>query len=79
MQKLLLLDADVIIDLHVMNLFNKLSKSYAVMVTSEVLREANYYKKGGRRLPINIENIVLLITLLTGELLIFYQIASNIT
>ena len=58
MRKLLLLDADVIIDLHVMNLFNKLSKSYDVMVTWEVLREARYYKKGGRRLPINIENEV---------------------
>jgi len=39
MRKLLLLDADVIIDLHALDLFNKLSKSYDILVTPEVLRE----------------------------------------
>lgn len=45
MRKLLLLDADVIIDLHVLGLFEKLAKAYEIFVTLEVLRKARHYKK----------------------------------
>lgn len=61
MRKLLLLDADVIIDLHVLDLFKKLSKSYDVLVTSEVLREARYYQKAGKKSPIDIKGKVTVI------------------
>jgi hypothetical protein len=47
MKKLLLLDADVVIDLHSLGLFEKICKSYRVFVTREVLNEAKYYKKVG--------------------------------
>jgi hypothetical protein len=55
MRRLLLLDADVIIDLHVLGVFDKLSKAYEIFVTVEVLREARYYKKAGKKYPIQIK------------------------
>jgi len=61
MRKLLLVDADVIIDLHVLDLFNKLLKSYDILVTLEVLQEARYYKKGGKKFPIDIKRKVTVI------------------
>ena len=45
MKKLLLLDADVVIDLHSLGLFEKMSKSYDMFVTRKVFEEAKYYKK----------------------------------
>ncbi|MBL7178448.1 MAG: hypothetical protein ABIE47_01740 [Pseudomonadota bacterium] len=54
MRKLLLLDADVVIDLHTLGLFRKISKAYDVYVTQEVYEEATYFKKGGSKNPINI-------------------------
>jgi hypothetical protein len=61
MKKLLLLDADVVIDLHSLGLFDKICKSYSVHVTREVLREAKYYKKKNRKIPIQIEKRVSII------------------
>ncbi len=43
MKKLLLLDADVVIDLHSLGLFEKMSKSYNLFVTREVFEEAKNY------------------------------------
>ncbi len=54
MKKLLLLDADVVIDLHSLGLFDKISKSYSIFVTREVSREAKYYKKRNKKIPIQI-------------------------
>ena len=54
MKKLLLLDADVVIDLHSLGLFDKINKSYSIFITQEVLREAKYYKKRNRKIPIQI-------------------------
>jgi len=54
MKKLLLLDADVVIDLHSLDLFEKIGKAYDVYVTREVFKEAAYFKKSGSRIPINI-------------------------
>ncbi len=54
MKKLLLLDADVIIDLHSLGLFEKMSKSYSLFVTQEVLTEAKFYKRRNRKIPIKI-------------------------
>jgi hypothetical protein len=61
MRKLLLLDADVIIDLHSLVLFGKISRAYDVYVTQEVYEEATYFKKGGSKNPINITDRVIVI------------------
>ena len=42
MKKLLLLDADVVIDLHSLGLFGKMIKSYDLFVTRQVFEEANF-------------------------------------
>lgn len=54
MKKLLLLDTDVILDLHTLGLFERFSRAYEIQVTREVFDEAKYYKKGGRRFPVRI-------------------------
>jgi predicted nucleic acid-binding protein len=61
MKKLLLLDADVVIDLHSLGLFEKMSKSYDLFVTREVFEEAKYYKKRHQKIPINIKEKVVII------------------
>lgn len=58
MKKLLLLDADVVIDLHTLGLFEKVAKSYDLKVTREVLRETKYYLKGNKKIPIDIRKMV---------------------
>ncbi len=58
MKKLLLLDADVVIDLHSLDLFDKLAKAYEIKVTQEVLKEAKWYMRRGKKIPINIRNKV---------------------
>jgi predicted nucleic acid-binding protein len=58
MRRLLLLDADVVIDLHVIGLFGKVANAYALQVTEEVFEEAIYYRKGGRKVRIDIEGTV---------------------
>jgi len=57
MRKLLLLDADVIIDLHTLDLFEKVSKSYNICLTQIVFEEARYYKKGGAKIAIDIKDV----------------------
>jgi hypothetical protein len=54
MKKLLLLDADVVIDLHSLGLFEKMSKSYNLFVTREVCEEAKFYRKRNQKIPIKI-------------------------
>ena len=44
MRKSLLLDADVIIDLHSLGLFERISKAYDICLTRNVFEEARYYK-----------------------------------
>ena len=61
MKKLLLLDADVIIDLHTLGLFEKITKKYDIWVTRTVLGEAQYFKKEGKRERIDISNKVTVI------------------
>jgi hypothetical protein len=58
MKKLLLLDADVIIDLHSLQLFEKLRKSYNPYVTQEVLAKAKFYKRRNQKIPIKLGNKV---------------------
>ena len=58
MKRLLLLDTDVIIDLHTFGLFEKIAKAYDVKVTRDVFREAKSYPKGNKVLPINIKDKV---------------------
>ena len=54
MKKLLLLDADVIMDLHTLGLFEKITKTYEVSVARTVVDEAQYFKSGGKRHKIDI-------------------------
>jgi outer membrane protein assembly factor BamA len=61
MKKLLLLDADVVIDFHSLGLFEKICRAYDVYVTQEVYEEATYFKKGGSKNPINIADKVIVI------------------
>ena len=58
MKKLLLLDADVIIDLHTLGLFERIIKNYEVHVTKTVLGEAAYFKSSGERTRVHIRNRV---------------------
>ena len=60
MRKLLLLDADVIIDLHALDLFEKLSKAYNICLTRNIFEEARYYKKGGAKIDIDIKDITII-------------------
>jgi len=48
MRRLLLLDANIIIDLHTLGLFDRICKSYDVYVTPEVFKEADRYPAGGK-------------------------------
>jgi hypothetical protein len=56
MRKLLLLDADVIIDLHTLGLFGKTSKSYDsdICLTRNIFEEARYFKKNRAKIAIDI-------------------------
>jgi len=60
MRKLLLLDADVIIDLHTLGLFGKISKAYNICLTRDVFEEARYYKKDGAKIDINLKDVVII-------------------
>jgi len=60
MRKLLLLDADVIIDLHTLGLFGKISKAYNICLTRDVFEEARYYKKDGTKIDIDIKDVVII-------------------
>jgi len=44
MKKLLLLDADVVIDLHTLGLFDRIVTGYQILVTKTLLSEASYFK-----------------------------------
>jgi hypothetical protein len=61
MKKLLLLDADVVIDLHTLGLFDRISKGYEIHITKTVLHEVLYFKSGGTRTKINIRDRVTVI------------------
>lgn len=61
MKKLLLLDADVIIDLHTLGLFDRIIKGYEIHVTKTVLSEASYFKSGGTKTKIDIHDRVTIV------------------
>lgn len=50
--KLWLLDADVIIDLLALNVFNKLIKNHDVFIASTVIDEVRYYISGGLKFEV---------------------------
>lgn len=60
MRKLLLLDADVIIDLHTLGLFGKISNAYDISLTREVFEEARYYKKDGEKFDIDFKDVTII-------------------
>lgn len=60
MRKLLLLDADVVMDLHTLGLFRRIKKAYDVYVTRTVFEEARYYKKNGRKYKIEIKDLTVI-------------------
>ncbi|HEA66140.1 MAG TPA: hypothetical protein ENI07_04870 [Desulfobacterales bacterium] len=57
MRKLLLLDADVVIDLHALGLFGKIRKTYDISLTRNVFQEAKYYKRGRTKIVIGIKDV----------------------
>jgi hypothetical protein len=61
MKKLLLLDADVVIDLHTLDVFDRISRGFEIHITKTVLDEAQYYKSGGTKTKINIRDRVTVI------------------
>ena len=60
MRKLLLLDADVVIDLHTLGLFEKMNKTYDIYLTRSVFEEAKYYRKNGVKIDISIKGVTIL-------------------
>ena len=60
MRKLLLLDADAVIDLHTLDLFVKINKGYDVCLTQTVFEEARYYKKDGVKIEINMKDATII-------------------
>ena len=60
MRKLLLLDADVVIDLHGLGLFGKIRKAYDICLTRNVFEEARYYKKSGTKIGIDIKAVTII-------------------
>jgi hypothetical protein len=61
MKRLVLLDADVIIDLHTLGLFESLAKGYDVSVARSVFHEARYYPYHGKTHRIDIKDKVTII------------------
>lgn len=61
MKKLLLLDADVVIDLHTLGVFDRISKGFAIHITKTVLEEVQYFKSGGKKTRIHIDDCVTVI------------------
>lgn len=61
MKKSLLLDADVVIDLHSLSLFDKIRNAYNAKVTREVFGEAKGYLIAGKKKKINIKGKVTII------------------
>jgi len=61
MKKLLLLDADVIIDLHTLGVFDRISKGFEIFITRTVLEEARYFKSSGMRIRMQISDRVTVI------------------
>ena len=59
MRRSLLLDADVVIDLHTLGLFGKISSAYDICLTRDVFVEARYYKKDGIKIDIDIKHVVI--------------------
>lgn len=60
MRKLLLLDADVVIDLHTLSLFGKINKAYDICLTRTVFEEARYYKKDRAKIKIDIKDAAII-------------------
>ena len=60
MRKLLLLDADAVIDLHTLGLFGKINKAYDVCLTRTVFEEARYYQKDSAKVKIDIKDAVII-------------------
>jgi hypothetical protein len=69
MKKLLLLDADVVIDLHSFGLFEKVSKAYHINLTKKIFDEAKFYPKGNHLLPIDLKDKVTVIEEINVEYL----------
>ncbi len=69
MKKLVLLDADVIIDLHSLQLFDAITKSYDVYVARTVFREARFYPYKNQILPIDINGKVTIVDVVDEQLL----------
>jgi len=61
MKKLLLLDADVVIDLHTLGVFDRISRGFEIHITKTVLGEAQYFRRRGTKTRIHIGDCVTVI------------------
>ena len=61
MKRSLLLDADVVIDLHRLELYEQISGPYDIKVTREVFGEVKYFRRGNTKVPIDISQKVTII------------------
>jgi len=60
MRRSLLLDADVVIDLHTLGLFGKISRAYDICLTRTVFEEARYYKNDGAKIDIDLKDVTII-------------------
>ena len=56
----MLLDADVIIDLHTLGLFGRIKNTYDICLTWEVFEEAKYCKKDGKKIEIDLKDVLII-------------------
>jgi len=54
MKSLLLLDADIVIDLHKVGLWKAVTSQYKVHLPSTIIGEIKYYPRGNERVPIDL-------------------------
>ena len=69
MKRSLLLDADVVIDLHRLELFEAISKPYNIKVTRKVFEEVKYFRKGKSKVRIDISQKVTIIDAVDADYL----------
>lgn len=69
MKRSLLLDADVVIDLYTLDLIRKMARSYDLKATSEVLREAKFFRRGEERITIDLGERLTQAPTFEGEIL----------
>lgn len=77
MKKLVLLDADVIIDLHTLDLFDAITKGYDVYVARTVLHEARYYPCQDKSQRIDIKDKVTIVDVIDDSSILTVKLEAR--